>query len=739
MNKALKIFLIIITTLLSLAFTMLATFMLITAGTNLDGAKLVDYKKTITIYDDEGNKIENASSVTGRKTVNVDDLQSHTLNAFIASEDRNFYNHNGLNYKRMVKALYRNLTTMSFKEGASTISQQLIKNTHLSSDKTLTRKLKEIKLTRQLERRYDKNEILEMYLNTIYFGHNCYGLQKAAQFYFDKPAELLDLEQSATLAGLLSSPNNYSPFKNPEKSLTRRNLVLKAMLECNHITNEQYEQAVASPISAVKTTNNDANSSYLQAVFDEFEELEVDPYGQFNELKIKTFMNASLQKSAENCQTECDKSIFFRNNNGGVTAFSSTVGMINRQIGSVAKPLFVYAPAIEDKKLHLCTKINDEEINFGGYSPENYDKKYHGYVSVLESIAKSYNVPAVKTLNTLDFDKVEDFAKKMKIDIGNDDKNLSLALGAMKDGLSLKKLCDAYSTFPNGGTFTESHFIDEICDQSGKILYKLRQKSENVFSAGTSSLINEALTETAKSGTAKKLKALNCEIACKTGTCGTKDGNTDAYAVGYTPSYTFGVWLGDKDNKKLNITGGNDCCKIVAEILSNTKITAKNNDKIDTTSGTVQIEIDREDYEKDNKIVIADDICPKLNRITAKFLANNLPNEKSVKFSKPNIKTPTIEVKNNKISIQLCQTKYYSYLIKRYDGTHNEVIFNNGYVNSIEDEPKSGKYVYGVTPYYDDGKTIHYGEEIMLPSVKIGEKSLQEKIPDIIYKDWSNL
>ncbi|MDE7301477.1 MAG: transglycosylase domain-containing protein, partial [Clostridia bacterium] len=230
-----KIFLVIITTLLSLAFVVLASFMLITAGTNLDSAKLVDYKKTITIYDDEGNKIENASSVTGKKTVNVSNLQDYTLNAFIASEDRNFYSHNGLNYKRMLKALYRNITTMSFKEGASTISQQLIKNTHLSSDKTLTRKLKEIKLTRQLERRYEKNEILEMYLNTIYFGHNCYGLQSASQFYFNKPAELLNLEQSATLAGLLSSPNNYSPFKNPEKSLARRNTVLKSMKTCGYI------------------------------------------------------------------------------------------------------------------------------------------------------------------------------------------------------------------------------------------------------------------------------------------------------------------------------------------------------------------------------------------------------------------------------------------------------------------------------------------------------------------------
>ncbi|MDE7087004.1 MAG: transglycosylase domain-containing protein, partial [Clostridia bacterium] len=220
---------IVIISLILIAFT---SFFLITAGTNLQPEKLIDYGKTISIYDEEGNKLEDTSLATGQKSVKVERLQPHTINAFIASEDRDFFNHNGLNYKRMIKAAYKNITSRSFKEGASTISQQLVKNTHLSNDKTIVRKLKEIKLTKQLERKYGKDDILEMYLNTIYFGHNCFGLQSAANFYFDKSADELNLEQSATLVGLLTSPNNFSPFKNPQKCLTRRNTVLKNMRDC---------------------------------------------------------------------------------------------------------------------------------------------------------------------------------------------------------------------------------------------------------------------------------------------------------------------------------------------------------------------------------------------------------------------------------------------------------------------------------------------------------------------------
>lgn len=731
MNRALKVTLAIIISLATLIGVAFASFYIITADTTLQPEKLVDYTKTISVFDDQSNKIEDASYETKRKSVRIENLKDETISAFIASEDRNFFSHHGLNYKRMLKALYKNITSRSFKEGASTISQQLVKNTHLSSDKTITRKLKEIKLTKQLERRYDKERILEMYLNTIYFGHNCFGLQSAANFYFGKPASELDLEQSATLVGLLTSPNNYSPFKNPKKCLERRNTVLKNMLDCSFINRQTYEAAIETPLSATRGKAQ-ISSSYLNAVFDEFEELSIDPYGQFSELNIKTYMNGEAQKTLESQTVECDYSYFIRNNAGGVVAYKSSIGNVKRQIGSTAKPIFVYAPALNDKKINIFTKINDEPVNYGGYSPENFDKKFHGSVSVADSIRYSYNIPAVKTLNSLNFDSVESYAAKMNIKLDGKDKNLALALGAMSDGLTLKELCDAYSVFPNGGNFTPSHFIKEVTDQNGNVIYRDKNDQTRVFSEGTCSLINDVLCQTTKSGTAKKLKDLDFDVACKTGTCGNADGNTDAYSVAYTFDYCIGVWLGDKDNKRLQISGGKDCCNIAKEILQT--VGNKSGKKLDKFKGTETIEIDREEYENNDKILLCDAVCPKLNRLKVKVLAENLPKEQSSRFTNPAIRKPSISVNNNYVRISLCQTKYYSYLIRR----GKTVIFNGEWQENIIDEPVDGDYEYTVTPYFRDGGKVFYGKEIKLPRVIIKREKTQEKIPDIVYKDWYN-
>lgn len=732
MNKALKIILAILISLAATFAVALSTYLIITAGTNLQPEKLVDYTKTIAVFDDESNKIDDAALGTKRSSVRVENLKEDTVNAFIASEDRKFFSHNGLNYKRMLKALYKNVTSRSFKEGASTISQQLIKNTHLSSDKTITRKLKEIKLTKQLERRYDKEQILEMYLNTIYFGHNCFGLQSAANFYFGKPASELNLTESAALVGLLTSPNNYSPFKNPKKCLERRNTVLKNMLDCSFIDGETYQTAINSPLEVAQNSGKTGGSSYLNAVFDEFEELNIDPYGQFSELNIKTYMNSRAQRALDEQTAECDYSMFLRNNQGGVVAYKTTVGSIKRQIGSTAKPIFVYAPALNDKKIDIFTKIRDEAVNYGGYAPENFDKKYHGSVSVADSIRYSYNIPAVKTLNSLNIDSVESYAAKMNISLDAEDKNLALALGAMKDGLTLKELCDAYSVFPNGGKFTPSHFIKEVCDQNGNVLYRDTLSQTAVFSQGTCSLINDALCETAKSGTAKKLKDLKFDVACKTGTCGNGDGNTDAYSIAYTSDYCLGVWLGDKNNKRLSVTGGKDCCRYTAEILQ--AVCGNENKTLDKSGGTRIIEIDREEYENNDKIMLCDLNSPKLNKLKVKVLIDNLPKEQSTRFTSPTVKKPVISVNNNKVSIVLCQTKYYSYLIKR----QNKVIYDGKWTDSITDEPPDGDYVYSVTPYYFDGKKAYYGKEIIFPKVIIRNVKSNEKVPDIVYKDWYN-
>ena len=712
-------------------------YLVITKDAVLDSSKLTGSGQHVIIVDDEGNELTDASLEIQKKSVCVNKLSPDTVNAFIASEDRNFYKHNGLNYKRMVKALFKNISSRSFKEGASTISQQLIKNTHLSSDKTIRRKLNEIKLTKKLEKRYSKDEILEMYLNTIYFGHNCYGLQSAAEFYFDKKAEDLNLAESATIVGLLASPNNYSPFKHPEKSLKRRNLVLKSMYDCGYINKTAYSDAVNTPINTAQQTTQDRYGSYLSAVFDELAEIDFDHYLLTDGCTIKTYLNSDAQSFIESLDYPCDNAVIITDNNtGGVRAYKSTINGAKRQPGSTAKPLFVYAPAIEEKYLSPITKILDEKVNFGGYTPENYDKKYHGYVTVTDSIKNSYNIPSVKTLNALTVNTVEKYLTAMGISLDEDEKNLSLALGGMKYGLTIKEIADCYSVFPRGGKFVPSRFIKEIVSKDGKVLYKNDFVKSYVFSEGTCSLINEILIETSKSGTAKKLKDLNFNIATKTGTCGNEDGNTDAYAVSYTSEHCFAVWLGDSDNKRTDITGGTDCCKIMKSILQ--FFYAENlPGQLDVNTGTALINIDREEYEMNNKIIIADPVCPKLNLLSVKVLSGNKPKQISNRFTSPTIHPPTIKVTNNQVNIELCHTKYYSFIVNRYKNGIRNTIYDGIWKNTIIDSPEEGQYTYTVTPYYKCGERTFFGKEIELTTVNIGQSnSIQDKVPDIVYKNW---
>ncbi len=740
MTKFFKITLIIFLSIAIIALGCFISYAIITKDAVLNHDKLLKPGQSITILDADGNEIANASTVSKHKSVKLEDLSEDCKNAFIASEDRNFYRHNGLNYGRMIKAAFKNLAAGSFKEGASTISQQLIKNTHLSQDKTLRRKLNEIRLTKQLEQAYSKDDILEMYLNTIYFGHNCYGLQSAAEFYFDKKAENLSLTESATLVGLLTSPNNYSPFKNPEKSLKKRNLVLKSMLECKFIDENEYSQAISEPLNAKKTQNKGKFSDYIGAVFDELEELNLNAYDLARGCTVKTFLNAELQNYLNQLSYDCDNAVIVTDKDGGVNAYKSTISGAKRQPGSTAKPTFVYAPAIEEKILHPHTRILDEKVDFNGYSPENFDKKYHGYVSATDSLKYSYNVPAVKTLNALTITTSEKYLTKMNIALEDDEKNLSLALGGMKYGLDIKSIADCYSVFQSGGIYSPSRFIKEIKTSDDKTAYSFEKSQSRVFSQGTCSLMNGMLLQTAKDGTAKKLGSLNYEVAAKTGTCGTEEGNTDAYAIGYTSEHCIGVWLGDANNKKLNITGGGDACTRLKSILESL-YSDHSPQKLDTESGTSTVEIDAEEYYSNNKILLADEISPKLNKLTVKVLQGNEPKEKSTAFSNPEIKTPSIKADGKGVKISLCQTKYYAYLIKRYKNNDFNVIYDGKWTESIRDNPEEGSYTYTVTPYYLNGENKIFGKEISLPSVNVSNSggSPQIKIPDIAGKDWFNL
>ena len=714
-----------------------AIYTFITRDAILDEKKLTDYSKSITVCDTYGDEITSASLSARRRSVRLGDLEQDTVNAFIASEDRDFYRHNGLNYKRMLKALISNISSRSFAQGASTISQQLIKNTHLTGDKTISRKLKEIKLTKKLEKKYTKEEILEMYLNTIYFGHNCYGLESAAEFYFGTTADKLSLTQSATLAGLLTSPNNFSPYKNPEKCLKRRNTVLKCMAECGFIDQKTCEKAEESALDTAQNGAAQTNAGYLYGVFNELEKLNMDDSTLLSGCKVITYLEKDLQSIADRAAEDCSCAIIVTSQEGGVRAYRSDIRGAKRQPGSTIKPLLVYGPAIEEKIICPATKILDEKVNFGGYSPENYDKKYHGYVTAAESLAKSYNIPAIKTLNTLTVSKAEKYAEKMGIELSDDEKNLSLALGGMKYGLSLEEICEKYRAFAGGGAYTPTKFIKEIVSGKGKILYRATGNKKQVFSQGTASLMNSMLKESVESGTARRLKGLKADIAAKTGTCGNEKGNTDAYCIAYTSRDCIGVWLGDAENRPLDITGSGDCCEIAKSIFE--KMYSSPHDTpapLDTKSGTKTIRIDRDEYNANNKIIAADSIAPLLTTKEISILEDDSVSQYSTRFSSPEIEKPAISVQNDTVFIRLCQTYYYAYLIKRQNEDREITVYEGPWKAEIFDKVQKGKYTYTVTPYYTDGVKKYFGQKIVLPSVNISGSLSPQNNNGITSKDW---
>jgi membrane peptidoglycan carboxypeptidase len=451
---------------------------------------------------------------------------------------------------------------------------------------------------------------------------------------------------------------------------------------------------------------------------------------------VYTYLNKDLQNMVENLQFDCDNSVVITNN-GGVAAFKSTIGNAKRQPASTIKPLLVYAPAIQEKKIHSFTKILDEKIDFNGYSPENYDKKYHGNVTVKEAIKQSLNIPAVKVLQTMSFDTVSEYAQKLNINLEQNEKNLSLALGAMKYGLNLKTICDGYTTFANDGNFISSKFIKKICDKSGNVIYENNQEINKVYEDGTCSVINQILCETSKSGTARKLKNLNYDIATKTGTFGNSDGNSDAYAISYTSLNTIGIWLGDANNKKLNITGGGNCCEYVKEIADFLYSSKKPYD-LEKQKGTQTIYIDGEEYNKNDKIILCDNHSPTANKLKVSVINSNLPQEVSTRFTKPTITKPTISVKNDEVYISLCQAEYYAYLIYKQFSDQKELIYDGKWKKEIIDKPNYGQYEYSVIPYYFDGNEKFFGDEKIIGKINISSPSNENKLPDIAYKDWYN-
>lgn len=712
--------------------------------TPFDKNKLLSSTTSFLVYDNSGESITNTSS-TGHEVVKIDQLNEHTIDAFVSIEDKKFYTHNGLNYKRIIKAMLNNIKSMEFKEGASTISQQLIKNTFLTSDKTIRRKIKEMMLTKKLEKTFSKDEIMEMYLNVIYFGDGCYGIGEASKHYFNKDASRLDVVQSATLAGLIKSPYTYSPIYNAQNCVERRNLVLKEMEKDGKIEDAEglSQEPLVLDICENEKTKFDI---YTQSAINEAcqilsmseRELALSCY------EINTFFDKQTQADIISAMAEqeiptnqhgkaCERlAIVLNNKTGGVEAMytDSDYNLINvlRQPGSAIKPILVYSPALEEGVIYNCSTILDEKINYDGYSPNNVGNVFHGYVDMYDCVGLSLNTPAVKIMDYLGVKNCKSWAEKCGIKFDKNDEGLSLALGGFTYGTTLKDLSAAYLPYSNGGSMPACGFVKEIKTKDGVTVYRAQNSKKEVMSEETAYLTTDLLRYGVTNGTSKKLNKLPFEVYGKTGTVASKgtNQNTDAISIAYTSEHTMGCWYGNYSyEKEYNLDSNNNGGTYATSLICSTFEKLYNNnypDAIARPCGIVECDIDRLRLQNVHIVKLADETTPPRYTKKAIFAKNHMPSEISDTFS--NIGVTDFEVKNdgskNIISFSandyvlydiLCDGKLL-YTIENQNGkveyVHENLLHNTLYNYQIEaytlynNVVKDSKIISVITPNYFD-------------------------------------
>lgn len=570
------------------------------AMTDVDSlAKPVD-QPTI-IYDRHG-RVASKIMLSNREGVKFRQIPPHLIHAVIATEDRRFYDHGGVDYIGTLRALWVNLLSGETVQGGSTLTQQLAKNEFLTQDRTLERKLKEFLYAKKIERTYTKDQILEMYLNRIYFGEGAWGIKQAARTYFGKDVGQLTLGESAMLAGMIKAPSALSPYKHFNQAMERRNLVLRLMKDQGYITEQQMKQAENQVIVLERKKRDPYKGKYpwyVDAIIQEA----ISKYGlTANEvlhggLRIYTELDPRMQQAAETVYN--DDSLFPQSKedqliqSGAVMLDPSTGGIralvggrgehvfrgfnhatqLKRQPGSSLKPLAVYTPALE-QGWQIGSVLKDEPMDFGGYRPQNHDGRYLGRLTMYEAVIDSANVPAVWLLQQLGIDKGIGALERFEIPLTEEDRQLGLALGGLREGTSPLKMAQAYSVFPNNGLMVEAHTIRKIETADGQQLGRWYKKVTRVTSKKVAQSITYMLRGVVLEGTGKKARIPGREVAGKTGTTqmpGMNEGNKDNWFVGYTPQLVGAVWLGyDKTDEQhfLRTAAGDSAAVIFREMMS---------------------------------------------------------------------------------------------------------------------------------------------------------------------------
>ena len=535
-----------------------------------------------TVFYDINGEVASKVSANKNEGVSISQVPKSMKNAVIAIEDRRFYQHHGIDFIGITRALIRDIKARGMVEGGSTITQQLTKNTLLTSQKTLKRKVDEVFLAMKIERQYSKQEILQMYLNQIYFGDGAWGIKHAARNYFGKEVKDLSIGESALLAGIIKAPSALNPYHHLEKATQRKNLVLAQMKKQGFLTTQEYEHAINEKV----VLNNKGGDPfrgkyphYVDQVFEEAieeyhlsqDELLTSGYQIYTELDPtmqhameKTFQNDALFPKGSD-QIVQSGGILVDPQTGGIRAIVGGRGEhtfrgynratgLKAQPGSTIKPLAVFTPALE-AGWKITDMLKDEPMSFGEYEPSNYNHEYAGEVPMYEAVKESKNVSSVWLLNEIGIENGLDSTKRFGIPLVKGDRNLSLALGGLEHGVSPLIMAEAYSVFPNNGVRTKAHVIKKIVDADGNTVAEWKEKKDRVTTKEVTDQMTTMLLGVVEHGSGKSAQIAGREIAGKTGSTQVPiegvTGVKDQWFVGYTPQLVGAVWVGyDKTDEK---------------------------------------------------------------------------------------------------------------------------------------------------------------------------------------------
>lgn len=584
----------------------------------------MDYSTQIFYTDSESGEekeLVNLSSVENRVWVSIDDIPKHLQDAIVSIEDERFYEHSGFDIKRTTKAffvyVYNKVTKKPTTFGGSTITQQLIKNITNQKQKTAARKIQEISKAVNLEKQISKSKILELYLNSIYLSQGCNGVQTASKTFFGKDVSELNLAECASIAGITQYPSLYDPLVHPDKNKEKQEIVLKKMLELEKISEEEYNEAINFELVFKEYENGDSssgkiNSYYVDQVISEvksdlikkgYTEALATKMLYSGGLKIYTPYDPKVQSAVEKVYTNTKNfpysgtedgaqsaMIVIDPYTGGIKGIAGGVGkksgnlilnratQTKRQPGSTIKPIAVYAPAIENGIINAADIYEDKKLTFGSWSPQNYDRKFYGSVSVRYALKKSLNTVPVQILQELGAETAFNHLEKnlgitslVKDEKRADGKIYSdiglsqLALGGLTDGISLSQLAAAYTPFVNRGIYSAPSSYTKVLDFDGNEILSGTSDSNVALSEETAYITAQMLKEVVTSGTGA---AANFSGSYFTGgKTGTTDENNDRWFVGFTPYYVAAAWYGYDTPQSIKVSG-NPCISVWKSVMS---------------------------------------------------------------------------------------------------------------------------------------------------------------------------